>query len=173
MLNLVYLAEQCLQGDALIAATGRPLYMQVADDIRSRISSGHLAVGQEIPSTAKLAEQHDVSIGVVRTAVRLLQDEGILIGQPGKAVYVRATPEAVGEDAAALKSVDEQITELREEIGRLVDQQPSSDVPARIDELQAQVGKLQADLRHLYDRLGQPYPHGETEAKQKRRKSGA
>lgn len=172
MLNLVYLAKQCLQGDTLIAATGQPLYMQVADNIRSQISSGRLAVGQEIPSTAKLAEQHDVSIGVVRTAVRLLQDEGILIGQPGKAVYVRATPEAAAEDAAALKSVDEQIADLREEFGRLVDQQPS-DVPARIDELQAQVGKLQADLRHLYDRLGQPYPHGETEPKQKRRKSGA
>jgi DNA-binding GntR family transcriptional regulator len=144
--------------------------MQVADDLRSQITSGRFAVGQEIPSTAKLSEQHGVSVGVIRTAVRLLQDEGILIGQSGKGVYVRATPEAAAEEAAQLKSVDQQVTELRAEVERLASQQPS-DVIERIDELQAEVGKLQADLRHLYDRLGQPYPHSQSDAKPKQRRT--
>lgn len=155
----------------MIAATGQPLYMRVADDLRTQIASGRLAVGEEIPSTAKLAEHHGVSIGVIRAAVRLLQNEGILIGQSGKAVYVRATPETAAEEAAALESADGQIAELREEVQRLANQQ-SSEVIARIEELQAEVGMLQANLRHLYDRLGQPYPHGQADTKQKRRKSG-
>lgn len=154
------------------AATAEPLYKQVADDIRSRIASGHLAVGDEIPSTAKLSEQHGVSIGVIRAAVRTLQEEGLLIGQPGKAVSVRATPKTAAEETAALKSADEQLAELRKEVERLADQQPA-EVNTKIEELQVQVGRLQADLRHLYDRLGQPYPHGQSTPKSKRRTSGA
>jgi uncharacterized coiled-coil protein SlyX len=62
---------------------------------------------------------------------------------------------------------------LDELAARQLANRQSSDVTARIDELQAEVGRLQADLRHLYDRLGQPYPHGLSDSKQKRRKSGA
>lgn len=151
-------------------ATAEPLYKQVADDLRRKIASGELAIGDEIPSTTRLAEQHGVSIGVVRTAVRLLQQEGLLRGQPGKGVYVRATPETAAEEAAALKSVGEQLAELRGEVRRLADQQPS-EVIQKIDELQAQVGRLQADLRHLYDRLGQPYPHAHNDDPQQQRTS--
>lgn len=154
-------------------ATAEPLYKQVADDLRRKIASGELAVGDEIPSTANLRDQHGVSIGVVRAAVRILQNEGLLRGQPGKGVYVRATPETAAEEAAALKSVDEQIAELRAEVKRLAGQQPS-EITKKIDELQAQVGRLQADLRHLYDRLGQPYPHGRHDPQQhQHRTSGA
>ena len=154
----------------MVAATGQPLYQQVADDIRSQISAGRLKVGDDIPSTAELAEQHGVSIGVIRTAVRLLQGEGLLLGQSGKAVYVRATPETAAAEAVALKSVDEQVAELREEVSRLADRQPS-EVIAKIDELKTEVGRLKADLRTLYDRLGQPYPHHNDSPK--RRSKGA
>lgn len=156
----------------MIATTGQLLYLRVADAIRSQIASGHLAVDEKIPSTAELSGQHKVSIGAVRTAVKLLQNEGILIGQPGKGVYVRATPETAAEEAAALKSTDEQIAGLREEVARLANQGPS-EIIVRIEELQAEVGRLQADLRHLYDRLGQPYPRSRMDSQPKRRKSSA
>jgi DNA-binding GntR family transcriptional regulator len=156
----------------LIAVTGRPLYVQVADDLRTQIASGRLAVNAEIPATSQLVKQYGVSTGVVRAAVKVLQDEGILIGQSGKAVYVRATPDVAAEAASALTSVDDQIAELRGEVRRLADLQPS-EVVAKIEELRAEVGRLQADLRHLYDRLGQPYPHGRSDTKQKRRTPGA
>lgn len=149
------------------AATTDPLYKKVADDLRQQIASGRFPVGTEIPSTAKLSEQYDVSLGVVQRAVGELKDEGLLVGQSGKGVFVLATP----EDASAIKTVDEQLDELRDEVGRLSDERP--EVITRIDELQAQVGRLQADLRHLYDRLGQPYPHGQSTPKPKRRTSGA
>lgn len=156
----------------MIAATGQPLYQQVADDLRSQIASGRLNVGDEIPSTAQLAEQHGVSIGVIRAAVKLLQEEGILVGQPGKAVYVRATPDTATTEAAALKSVDQQLADLREEVRQLAEQQPS-EVTAKIEELQADVVRLHADLRHLYDRVGQPYPRHQSTKNPRRRKSGA
>lgn len=156
----------------MVATPGQHLYLQVADDIRSQIAAGRLNVGDGIPSTADLAEQHGVSIGVVRAAVTLLKSEGLLVGQSGKAVYVRATPETAAAETAALKTVDEQLAELREEVHGLAAQQPSG-VIAKIDELKTELGRLQADLRTLYDRLGQPYPHHNDGPKQKRRKTGA
>lgn len=156
----------------MIAATGQPLYLQVADDIRAQIAGGELAVGDPIPSTAKLAKHHEVSIGVIQAAVKVLKDEGVLVGQSGKAVFVRAAPEAAAVETSALKSVDEQIAELREEIRQLAEQQPA-EVLAKLEELRTDVGRLQADLRALYDRIGQPYPHDESTEKPRRRKSGA
>jgi GntR family transcriptional regulator len=156
----------------VVAATGQHLYLQVADAIRSQISTGRLNVDDRIPSTADLAEQHGVSKGVVQEAVRVLKGEGLLIGQTGKAVYVRATPETAAAEAAALKTVDEQLAELRGEVHDLAAQGPSG-VIAKIDELKTQVGWLQEDLRTLYNRLGQPYPRHNGGPEQKRRKTGA
>lgn len=157
----------------MTAATNPHLYDQVADDLRRQIASGQLAVGDKIPSTARLAELHDVSKGVIQTAVKVLKDEGLVVGQTGKGVLVRATPETAAAEAKALKSVDEQLAELRGEVERLSDLQPAE--ASKVEALQAEVGKLGANLRHLYDRLGQPYPRGNnsTSSKPKRRQSGA
>jgi GntR family transcriptional regulator len=73
--------------------TGRPLYQQVADDLREKIRSGQYAVGDPLPSTAKLMEDYGVSITVARAAVRALQNDGVAVGQPGKAVFVRKVPD--------------------------------------------------------------------------------
>lgn len=145
----------------MVATPGQHLYLQVADDLRSQIAAGRLKVKDEIPSTSQLAEQHGVSIGVVRAAVRLLKEEGLLVGQSGKAVYVRATPETAAAEAAALKSVDEQLAELREEVHGLTGGQPA-ETTARIDKIETDVARLQDDLRTLYNRLGHPYPRGGT-----------
>lgn len=72
---------------------GRPMYARVADDLRARIVKGTLPVGAELPSTARLMEEFDVSVTVVRAAVRELRSEGLVLGQPGKAVFVQRTPE--------------------------------------------------------------------------------
>lgn len=156
----------------MTAATNPHLYNQVADDLRSQIASGQLAVGDEIPSTAKLAKIHGVSKGVIQTAVKVLKDEGLLVGQIGKGVLVRATPETAAAEAKALRSVDEQLNDLRAELERISEHE-HAEVIARLEDLRAEVGRLQADLRHLYDRLGQPYPHSQSDSKQKRRTSGA
>jgi DNA-binding GntR family transcriptional regulator len=156
----------------LTEVIGQPIYQRIAASIRAQIDSGELAVGDPLPSTRRLMTIHDASNNVVRNAVDLLRQEGLVYGQPGKAVYVRATPQAVGEERATLEAVAIEIAELRQEVGRMADLQPS-EVIAKIEELRSEVGKLQADLRHLYDRLGQPYPHSRNEIKPRRRNSGA
>lgn len=151
---------------------GQPIYQRIAAALRAQIDSGELAVGDPLPSTRRLMEIHAASNNVVRNAVDLLRQEGLVYGQPGKAVYVLATPQEVDDERATLKGVAIEVAELRQEVGRLADLQPS-EVIAKIEELRSEVGKLQADLRHLYDRLGQPYPHRQDDTKPRRRNSGA
>ena len=86
-----------------------PSYQLVADDLRSKISSGELQVGDLIPSTVKLMEQYGVSSTVVRHAVAQLRTDGILEGHPGKGVYVKALPadaDSARGDSRAAKRAD-------------------------------------------------------------------
>lgn len=151
---------------------GQPIYQRIASALRAQISSGELAVGDPLPSTRKLMEIHEASNNVVRNAVEVLRQEGLVHGQPGKAVYVRATPKVVEEERATLRAVGNEVAELREQLRLLADQQPS-EVIAKVDELRADVSRLRDDLWTLYDRLGQPRPEGHSSPPSKRRKSGA
>ena len=144
---------------------GRPAYQQVADDLRDLISKGTLSVGEPIPSTAQLCSRYRVSATVVRAAVAQLRTDGIVRGQPGKAVYVVATPQAVAEDEVRLADLAAGVDELRAEVGRIGDQVHSqTDAPAidqlrqEFADLRRQVGQLHAQLVDLYARTGHNYP---------------
>lgn len=73
-----------------------PLYRRIMNDIKSRIETGELAAGAELPSTSKLAEQYGqlfelgrpVSPGTVRAAVDRLIEAGVLRGHQGLGVFV-------------------------------------------------------------------------------------
>jgi DNA-binding FadR family transcriptional regulator len=72
--------------------TGRPKYLELADALKRTIATGEYPVGSALPSTARLTDDFGVSTTVVRSAIRELRGQGLVVGQPGKAVYVRATP---------------------------------------------------------------------------------
>ena len=93
--------------------TGRPKYLHVADQLRRAISAGVHPVGSELPSTARLTESYGVSTTVVRAAVRELRDEGLVRGQPGKAVYVTAEP---GETPNAGDDLADQVRALSDTV---------------------------------------------------------
>lgn len=146
---------------------GQPIYQRIADALRAQISSGDLEIGKPLPSTRKLMEIHQASNNVVRNAVELLRQEGLVYGQPGKAVYVRATPKTVEGERATLETMGAEVAEIREHLAHVAELQ-DSEVLAKIEELKADVGRLQADLRTLYARVAQPYPETHTEAEPKK-----
>lgn len=153
-------------------AINRTLYQKVADDLRSQIASGVLQVGDQIPSTAELGLRYDVSATAVRNAVSLLREQGLLEGIPGKGVFVAATPSEMEQRKLSLQFVHEEVSGLRDALaalGERVETAQPAEVTAQLDALTTAVGQLQADLRLLYDRLGQPYPQNESAPKQKRR----
>lgn len=106
-----------LRGRAtLTAITGQPAYQQIADDLRLQIANGQLAVGAAVPSTANLMKEYGVSITAVRAAIKLLQAEGVLIGQPGKGVFVHTVPSPAPPGVA---DVVQQLADLTETVRRI------------------------------------------------------
>lgn len=99
----------------MAAITGRPKYLQLADDLRARIAAGTYPVDSPLPSASQLRAEHEVSITVVRDAIKELKRDGVVAGQPGKAVYVQRVPEAPATtpDYAA---ITQQIENLREAV---------------------------------------------------------
>ena len=98
----------------MVEKSGRPAYLQLADQIRSKILSGGLPDGSVLPSTSKLATEHDVSTSVVKAAVSVLRTEGFVVGQQGKGVFVRTAGATLSSPVhpTAEDGADERLTEI-------------------------------------------------------------
>lgn len=66
----------------------QPLYKKVETHIRDHISSRQWVPGDLIPSESRLSEKLDVSIGTVRKAIDILEQEKLLYRHQGKGTYV-------------------------------------------------------------------------------------
>lgn len=64
-------------------------YRQIADDIAARIRAGDYPPAARIPSYQQLARLYDVSISTAQRAVLVLQERGLVYGQPGRGVFVQ------------------------------------------------------------------------------------
>ena len=110
----------------MVDHTGRPKYVEVADSLRSAIAAGTYPVGGELPSTARLTESFGVSTTVVRAAIRELRDAGLVVGQPGKAVFVRAMP-TVGDEPTGALDIETRLQDLEARVRALEVQTGHSD----------------------------------------------
>ncbi|AVT37283.1 winged helix-turn-helix domain-containing protein [Plantactinospora sp. BB1] len=61
---------------------------RIAQDIRDKIASGEYKPGDKLPSLRELIALYGVSAEPVRSALLILQAEGILEGHQGKGVFV-------------------------------------------------------------------------------------
>ena len=123
---------------------GQPAYQRVAGDLRRQIAAGDLPVGSAIPSTAKLSNEYQVSYTVIRAAISELRAAGLVVGQPGKGVFVQATPDEVAVRASSIDDLAAQVAELR---GMY------SAESARREELEAEVARLRRLVEALEVRV--------------------
>jgi len=68
--------------------TSVPLYAQIADSLLDRIESGELSSGDRLPSERELSERLNVNRLTLRRALRVLEDQGLLIRRRGSGTYV-------------------------------------------------------------------------------------
>lgn len=68
----------------------QPLYIQLAQMLRERISSGTYAVGQLLPTEAELGETFGVSRYTVRQAIQHLRQQGLVTARKGVGTRVQA-----------------------------------------------------------------------------------
>ncbi len=69
-------------------AQKQPMYRQIAEDLRSQITSGALAPGVKLPTEGELSEKYEASRNTVRDAIRRLTDEGLIETRPGQGTFV-------------------------------------------------------------------------------------
>ena len=77
-------------GFVLSQADGRPMYLQIMEQIRRRIAVGDWKAGQPIPSIRQLAVDLQVSVITVKRAYLELEREGVIATQHGKGSVVAA-----------------------------------------------------------------------------------
>lgn len=69
--------------------SGVPAFRQMATSLRERISAGEFAPGAQLPSERELIESYAVSRPTVRDALAHLRNEGVVVSEHGKGVFVR------------------------------------------------------------------------------------
>jgi DNA-binding transcriptional regulator YhcF (GntR family) len=78
-------------GIVLSQADGRPMYLQIMEQIRRRVAVGDWKAGQPLPSIRQLAVDLQISVITVKRAYFELEREGIISTQHGKGSVVAAT----------------------------------------------------------------------------------
>ncbi len=85
-----------LNKNMLDDANSTPLYIQLANNLRSHITTGGIASGEALPSERDLSEHLGASRVTIRKAIDRLIAEGLLFRKPGSGTFVSAQIEAPG-----------------------------------------------------------------------------
>jgi GntR family transcriptional regulator len=79
--------------------SGIPIYRQLLEQARRMIVSGQLQPGDPLPSVRDLAAAHAVNAMTISKAYSLLEAEGLLVRNRGKAMTVATQPRARSQAA--------------------------------------------------------------------------
>ena len=69
-------------------ASGKPIYDQIASQIKNRIISGLLVQGDALPSMRQLAQELRISVITTKRAYEELERDGFIETFPGKGSFV-------------------------------------------------------------------------------------
>lgn len=71
--------------------SGKPVYLQIVDQIRSAAASGAIRAGEPLPSIRPLAEDLRVNRNTVAKAYAELENQGVIETLAGKGCFLRST----------------------------------------------------------------------------------
>lgn len=105
-------------------------YRFIAGELRGHIEMGLYRPGEQLPSITRIGEMFDAKAGVVRDALTVLKDEGLVMVRNGDGHYVVPDTEgadlmavtlvAVCESGAGIQQIAEHLRVSRWTIGRLL-----------------------------------------------------
>lgn len=87
-----------------------PYYLQLADTLRSQISSGVFESGELLPSERELCETYTVSRSTVRQAIQTLREEGLIRKERGVGTRIEQRPK-IEQDLMGYHNFDLQMQE--------------------------------------------------------------
>ncbi|WP_275888243.1 GntR family transcriptional regulator [Nonomuraea lactucae] len=74
-----------------------PRRIQVYEDIRSKIESGELAPGDQVPSVLRLQQIYGIATATGQKVHRALRRDGLIRTEPGMGSFVVLPPAKEGE----------------------------------------------------------------------------
>ena len=95
-------------------SSGKPIYEQIADQIKAQIMAGSLAAGDALPSMRLLAKELRISVITTKRAYEELEREGFLHSVPGKGCFVAPQNRELLREAQ-LRRVEEHLSHAVEE----------------------------------------------------------
>ena len=106
------------QVDIIISnSSGKPIYEQIADQVKEQIMAGALAAGDALPSMRLLAKELRISVITTKRAYEELEWDGFLENVPGKGCFVAPQNRELLREAQ-LRRVEEKLTQAIEEARR-------------------------------------------------------
>jgi GntR family transcriptional regulator len=123
----------------------RPMYQQIAEDLRAQIESGALAQGAQLPTELELRDRYASSRNTIRDAIKRLTSQGLVETRPGQGTFVTrqidpfvtvltGDPEALrgAEGTRYLSEVSESHRSAGVTIPKVEIQVPSAEVSRRL-----------------------------------------
>jgi GntR family transcriptional regulator len=123
----------------------RPMYQQIAEDLRAQIESGVLAQGAQLPTELELRDRYASSRNTIRDAIKRLTSQGLVETRPGQGTFVTRrvdpfvtvltsdpTASSGAEGAAYLSEVSDQHRKPGRTIPKVEIQVPSAEVSRRL-----------------------------------------
>ena len=71
--------------------SGKPVYLQIVDQVRAAVAAGSIRAGEPLPSIRPLAEELRVNRNTVAKAYTELESQGVIETAAGKGCFVRDT----------------------------------------------------------------------------------
>ena len=78
--------------------SGKPVYLQVVDQIKAAAAAGTLQSGESLPTIRPLAEELRVNRNTIAKAYTELESQGIIETIPGKGCFVRPNNSPLKKD---------------------------------------------------------------------------
>ena len=105
--------------------SGKPVYLQVVDQIKAAAAAGTLQSGEALPTIRPLAEELRVNRNTIAKAYTELESQGIIETIPGKGCFVRPNNSPLKKDVRR-KLLAEEIDQVLVQAHHL--QVPSAEV---------------------------------------------
>ncbi|MCA1822457.1 MAG: GntR family transcriptional regulator [Pseudonocardia sp.] len=100
-----------------IADSPRPVYQQLADMLRTKIATGQLSPGAQVPTEKALVEEFGASRATVRQGLTVLVNEGLIVPSRPQGYFVRRhelcyfLPQSEWQEQPASPEMDRWMTE--------------------------------------------------------------
>ena len=92
--------------------TGKPVYLQIVDQIRYAAASGKLNPGEALPSLRPLAEELRINRNTIAKAYAELESQGLVVTIPGKGCFLKSSSSPFTKsirDRLLVKEIDEAV----------------------------------------------------------------